>query len=114
MLSTTERMKLLEKRTNEIKKRRDIKKYMCAVTLCYLSCIVLIVTISAFVCNLNFVGFEQAPLSNTASIFANKDFLNYVVIGVLAFLLGTSVTFLCNMLHKRRKAKEGENDRTDR
>ena len=62
MHSTTERMKLLENRVNEIKKRRSEKKHMLAVISCYSFCIVLITAVSVLVCNLNFNGFEQKPL----------------------------------------------------
>lgn len=113
MRSTTERMKLLEKRTNEMKKRRSTKKYMLAVISCYSFCIILIAAISLLVCDLNFTVVEQTPLTNTASIFANKVFEGYAVVGVLAFLLGISVTLMCNILNKRRKERYKENDGAD-
>ena len=64
--------------------------------------------------NLNFAGFEHTPMHDTASIFANKGFLGYVVVGILAFLLGISLTLMCDILHKRNKERNEENDRTDR
>ena len=45
---------------------------------------------------------------------ANKGFLGYVVVGILAFLLGISVTLMCDILHKRNKERNEGNDRTDR
>ena len=53
-------------------------------------------------------------MRDTASIFANKVFFGYVVVGILAFLLGISVTLMCDILHKRNKERDEENDRTDR
>lgn len=114
MRSTTERIKLVEKQADEIKKQRNEKKRRLAVISCYSFGIALIVVISALVCNLNFAGFERTPMHDTASIFANKGFLGYVVVGVLAFLLGISVTLMCDILHKRNKERNEENDRTDR
>lgn len=113
MRSTTERMKLLEKRADEIKKRRNEKKHRLAVISCYSFGIALIVVISALVCNLDFAGFEQTPLHATASIFANKGFFGYAVVGILAFLLGISITLMCDILHKRNKERNDENDRAD-
>ena len=113
MRSATERMKLAEKRADEIKKRRSAKKHMLAVVSCYSCCIVLIAVISAIVCDLNFPGFEHTPLHDTASIFADKSFAGYAVVGILAFLLGISVTLMCDILHKRKKERNGENDRAD-
>ena len=65
------------------------------------------------VCNLDFTGFEQAPLPDTAGIFADKAFVGYAVVGILAFLLGISVTLMCDILHKRKKERDEENDRAD-
>lgn len=114
MRSTTERIKLVKKQADEIKKQRNEKRHRLAVISCYSFGIALIVVISALVCNLNFAGLEQTPMHDTASIFANKGFLGYVVVGILAFLLGISVTLMCDILHKRNKERNEENDRTDR
>ena len=111
MRSTTERIKLAKKQADEIKKQRNEKRHRLAVISCYAFGIALIVVISALVCNLNFAGFEQTPMHDTASIFANKGFLGYVVVGILAFLLGISVTLMCDILNKERNE---ENDGTDR
>lgn len=114
MRSTTERIKLAKKQADEIKKQRNEKRHRLAVISCYAFGIALIVVISALVCNLNFAGFEKTPMHDTASIFANKGFLGYVVVGILAFLLGISVTLMCDILHKRNKERNEENDGTDR
>ena len=114
MRSTTERMMLLKKRTDELKKRRKSKKHMLAVISYCSFCLALITAISALVCDLNFNGFEQIPLPDAAGIFADKAFAGYAVVGILAFLLGISVTLLCDILHKRKKERNEKNDRADR
>lgn len=114
MRSATERLKLANKRADEIKKRRSAKKHMLAVISCYSFCIVLIGAVSTLVCNLDFTGFEQSPLPDTAGIFAYRAFAGYAVVGILAFLLGISVTLMCDIIHKRKKERDEENDRADR
>ena len=114
MRSTTERMLLLKKRTDELKKRRKAKKHMLAVISYCSFCLALIAAVSALVCDLNFNGFEQMPLPAAAGIFADKAFVGYAAVGILAFLLGISVTLMCDILHKRRKERDEENDRADR
>ena len=113
MRSTTERMLLLKKRTDELKKRRKAKNHMLAVISYCSFCLALIAAVSALVCDLNFNGFEQMPLPAAAGIFADKAFAGYAVVGILAFLLGISVTLMCDILHKRRKERDEENDRAD-
>ena len=114
MRSTTERMLLLKKRTDELKKRRKAKKHMLAVISYGSLCIALIAAVSALACDLNFNGFKQMPLPAAAGVFADKAFAGYAVVGILAFLLGISVTLLCDILHKRKKERNEENDRADR
>ena len=114
MRSTTERIKLVEKRTDELKKRRKAKKHMLAVISYCSFCLALIAAVSALVCDLNFNGFEQMPLPAAAGVFADKAFAGYAAVGILAFLLGISVTLMCNILHKRKKERDDENDRADR
>lgn len=74
MRSTTERIKLAKKQADEIKKQRNEKRHRLAVISCYSFGIALIVVISAFVCNLNFAGFEHTPMHDTASILPTKAF----------------------------------------
>ena len=100
MRSTTERIKLAKKQADEIKNSATKKRHRLAVISCYSFGIALIVVISALVWNLNFAGFEHTPMHDTASIFANKGFLGYVVVGILAFLLGISLTLMCDILLK--------------
>ena len=114
MRSTTERMLLLKKRTDELKKRRKAKKHMLAVISYCSLCLVLIAVVSALVCDLNFNGFEHMSLPDAAGVFADKAFAGYAAVGILAFLLGISVTLMCDILHKRRKERDKENDRADR
>ena len=74
MRSTTERIKLAKKQADEIKKQRNEKRHRLAVISCYSFGIALIVVISSLVCNLNFAGFEQMPMHDTASILPTKAF----------------------------------------
>lgn len=113
MRSTNERMELLKKRTAEIKEKRSAKKYRIAVISSYAAGIAFVAAISMLVCNMEFDGFEKISAQNTASIFADKLFLGYIVVGILAFLLGVFVTLLCNILRKK-KNKEHDDDRTYR
>lgn len=114
MRSTTERMMLLEKRTDELKKRRKAKKHMLAVISYGSLCLALIAAVSALVSDLDFNGVAQMSLPDAAGVFADKAFVGYAAVGILAFLLGISVTLMCNILHKRRKERDEENDRADR
>ena len=105
-------MERLEKRLDDIKKARGEKRRRAAIVSGYAACVVIIAAVSAFVGHMDFGIFERTAAAGTASIFTNNRFLGYVVVGVLAFLLGISVTLLCDMLNRKRK--ERDNGGTDR
>ena len=52
--------------------------------------------------------------SMSASIFTDSGYLGYIVIGIVAFLLGCAVTVFCLRLRKWQKDKEKEDDAYDR
>ena len=113
MRSTDERMELLKKRTDALRKKRRNKREKLTIACSYAACIVFIAAISLFTAyNMQFENTVQAPLTNTASIFTDGYFLGYTVVGILAFLLGICVTVLCSMIHKRNK-EEADHDGTD-
>lgn len=103
--STSERMERLEKRLDGIRKVRSEKRRRAAIVSGYAACIVIIAAVSAFVGNMDFGIFERTAAAGTASIFANNSFLGYIVVGVLAFLLGIFITLLCDILNRKRKER---------
>ena len=111
MRSTNERMKLLKMRTGKLKQRRKNKML---TALSYAACFGIVAAMSAFAAfDMHSVSVHKSVVENTASIFANTQFFGYVSVGILAFLLGISVTLLCSLLHKRNKGerKDGGTDR---
>ncbi len=101
MRSADERMKLLKARSCELKEKR---RTTILTVLSYAACFCITAAMSAFAAfNMRSVGFGKPAAENTASIFADTDFFGYVSVGILAFLLGVSVTLLCSMLHRRSK-----------
>ena len=109
MLSTNERMTRLEKRSKEIKLKQTAKKERLAITGAYALCLILIIGISYFIgSEMKFKSPAQIPPGGTASVFTDGYFLGYAAVGILAFLLGVSVTILCGMLHKRNKERDND------
>ncbi len=43
-----------------------------------------------------------------ASVFANPQSLSHIIIGILSFALGVSVTVLCVLLHRRGERQEDD------
>ena len=53
----------------------------------------------------------QAAGSFTASFFAGSGFVSYAATGIIAFLLGISVTLFCYMLKRQFDKDRKKNDR---
>ncbi len=112
MRSTNERMALLQKRSEELKAERHAKNRKMLTTLSYACCFLLIAGLCLLVSQLHLDPFEPIKLANTASIFTDKHFFGYFAVGILAFLLGVTVTLFCHMLHKKQSSgKDGKDDR---
>lgn len=107
MRSTSERMELLKKRTDFIKEKHCEKKRKAAIVLSYSLGIFFVAAISVFIGKMKFDRFEQLQMSSTASLFTENHCLGYIVVGIFAFILGVSVTLLCNMLHKKKEQGNG-------
>lgn len=113
MRSTSERMELLKQRTNAVKEKRQARKHKIMMVSCYALCIGFVVAMSLFFGHMKFSTPTEMSMTNTASIFTNQFFFGYIIVGILAFLLGIFVTLLCNMLHKKNR-KDQNNGGTDR
>lgn len=114
MLSTDERMERLAKRSKEMCSERKRKNTNALIISGNALCILLIAAVSYFAAhNITSETVPPSHFSHAASIFANGYFLGYTLVGILAFLLGVSVTFLCSAVHKRNKEEDGNDGRTD-
>ena len=102
MRSTAERTAAVMARTNELEliSRRRKSRGIAAVSVA--ASLLLITGLSLAMPGLTARGgvAAQTELSAAASMFAGSGALGYIVIGILAFLLGCAVTVLCFRLRK--------------
>lgn len=110
MRTTDERMAALTQRTKEIKRKQRMKKERIAVACSLCVCLLAIGGLSWL---LPGMALDITPMATTvggaASIFEHADFLKYIVIGAVSFVLGSAVTLLCVLLHRRNK-EDGDDD----
>lgn len=102
MRDTEERMRAALDRAEELK-RQDRRRgtYLAAAAVAV--CLALVVG-AAFAMPVWTAQMAAAPEANgavTASLFSGSEVLGYLVIGILAFLLGAAVTVLCFRLRNR-------------
>ena len=107
MRTTEERIKAMHQRAAEIDKEKNRRQIRLIGSAAVLMCLVLVVFLG-----LMMPGISEKIMGDTvsdgmaASIFSRNGALGYIVIAVLAFLLGTAVTVFCVKLKSLRETEE--------
>jgi len=111
MRTNEERAGLIHKRTSEIKRERQKRKQRVLDAICMAVCLSLVVGIGSFMPGLTagVPGGEVHHASGAASLVGSHAALGYILMGIMAFLLGVCVTVLLYRLHRRHERKQREN-----
>ena len=111
MRSHEERVVETKRRIAKIEREKRLRRDKITMISAVAACLALLIGaslampgIAANIQTGNYSGFETA-----ASMYGGGAALGYIVIGLLAFLLGACVTVLCFRL--RQMNREGEQDR---
>lgn len=110
MRTPEERIRLIQKRTAELKRKKQRQKQWMIDTASTAACLLLVVGLS-FCMPVLMDSFSEIPVhhaSGAASIIGNHVWLGYIIIAVFSFLLGMSLTTLLYRLHRRNKRSQKE------
>ena len=111
MRTNEERTRLIHKRTAEIKRENQKKKQHGLDAVCMAACLLLVVGIGALMPGL-MAGIADGGVSHTsgaASLVGSHGALGYILMGIMAFLLGVCVTVLLYRQHRRNEREQQEN-----
>ena len=111
MRTNEERAGLIHKRTAEIKRERQKKNQRALDMICIAACLILVVGLGSFMPGLaaGIPGGEVHHASGAASLVGSHTALGYILMGLMAFLLGVFVTVLLYRLHRRNEREQQEN-----
>ena len=116
MRTNEERAALVRQRTEIMKEEQQRKKHKIQMTVLsgvsLEACLCLLAVIGSAMPHIT-SGFGEAPVSHTsgvASLLAGSEALGYVIMAILAFLLGVSVTLLLHVIHRRQQRQMHESD----
>ncbi len=111
MRTNEERAGLIHKRTAEIKREQQKRKQRALDVICIAVCLILVVGIGSFMPGLmaGIPGGEAHHASGAASLVGSHAALGYILMGIMAFLLGVCVTVLLYRLHRRNERNQREN-----
>ena len=108
MLTDEERIKAMHDRVHDLNRQRQKRKVAAAGILSTAFCLMIVITTALVMPKLNDVNVSGSDsASMNASIFTGTAALGYIVIGILAFILGVAVTIFCF----RFKKKQDDNDK---
>lgn len=106
MRTNEERMRLISKRTHQIRRRKQhLREGICMAV-----CLLLIVGCSIWMPLLmqGAANGSMLPLTGVASLLAKDSELGYILVGLLAFLLGICVAML--LYRQRRRNEHGKEE----
>ena len=109
MLSHEERAAGVRRRVAAAQRRRRRRRDRGAVLAAAAACLALIAGLGFAMPGFAGQGGDFATPAGTASMFGGSEALGYIIIGVLAFLLGAGVTVLAFRL-RRLQEDEGERE----
>ena len=107
MRTNEERIAAMHARAAELRREKRKRETRLAGAAAVVLCLALTVALAAWMPRLS-TAMTGAPGAMSASIFSDSGALGYIVVALLAFLLGVSVTVFCLRLEKWREEKDRE------
>lgn len=110
MRTPEERIHLIQRRTAELRKAKQRQKQWITAASGIAACLCLIISLS-FCMPEWMTSFSENTVhrvSGVASIFGNHAWLGYIIVSVLSFLLGMSLTILLYRINQRQKCRHQE------
>lgn len=102
MRSTDEQIREIMKRAEHKHEKRSSQRVVASLTVACCACIAFLVLTALYLPGMSTAGTSQAN-GHYGSLLLNTSYMGYVVIGVIAFVLGICVTMLCLYLRRMRK-----------
>lgn len=113
MRSNEERVAAVKRRAAQIEQQKRQRKKRIVALSAAAACLVVIVGASFAMPGISekLIASDYAGYETAASIFGGSAAAGYIIIGLLAFVLGVCVTILCFKLKAfRKKDEETEDD----
>ncbi|MDY3282301.1 DUF4179 domain-containing protein [Dysosmobacter sp.] len=112
MRTNEERAGLIHRRTAEIRRERQRRRQRALDAVCVTACLLPITGIGAVMPGLTIPGGEAHHTSGAASLVGSHAALGYILMGLMAFLLGVCVTVFLYRLRRgnERRRRENRND----
>ena len=109
MRSNEERIAAMHRRASELKIEQRRRKILIIQAVSTAACLAIVVVAAVFLSGLvERMGPSGSFSGMNASVFSDNPALGLIIIGILAFLLGISVTIFCFRLRRWQEESEKE------
>ncbi|MGI6497968.1 MAG: DUF4179 domain-containing protein [Oscillospiraceae bacterium] len=110
MRSTEERVAAVKQRAKEMERQKQMRRSRGAVILSVAACLLFIITLAFAMPGImaDLPGGSYAYAGAAAGVFDGSGGFGYVLVGLLAFVLGVSVTILCYRIRLRNRRSLGD------
>ena len=99
MKTTDEQMNEIMRRSESLKAKKSMNDYLIGFSIAIAACLALIVLVGASIANVNPETTDNT-VSQYGSLVISAPYMGYVVIVLLAFILGVLVTLLCRRIRE--------------
>ena len=115
MRSNEERVVEVKRRIEQKKRKDKLQRSRMVMAAAVAASILLIAGLSAFMPGIagQISTDSYSHYGMTASIFHNSNALSYIIIGLVAFILGVCVTILGVRIHHLNKEQQNTGDKGD-
>lgn len=109
MRTNEERVAAMHRRAAELEKEKRGRQTRILQTVSITACFFVIVILSAMIPGISGKQIQESAADVfSASIFSGSSTLGFLAIGIIAFLLGVTVTVFCFQLKKWQEEKNSE------
>ena len=111
MRSNEERVAEVKRRIAEKERQKKLRRSRIAAVSAVAACLVLILFMPGIAGQLRPGGYSDYEMA--ASMFGENGALGYIIIGLLAFLLGVCVTILCFRIRLLNREEQSMEDKKE-
>jgi len=112
MRSTEERIEYMHQRAAEIDHQRRSRYAALIQIIGIAACVIIIITLGIIMPGISkSIKYGTTVLDMGGSIFSDNNIFGYVVIAIIAFLLGIALTIFCYRIRKWKDYRKNEDSR---
>jgi uncharacterized BrkB/YihY/UPF0761 family membrane protein len=109
MRSIDDQMTEIFRRSNNLKEKKKVSNAMIGYIVSIAACLALMVVTAIMISGMNTES-SISSMSRYGSLIITAPYMGYVIVGLLAFVLGMLITLLCKKMVDLKKLEDFEDN----